>query len=131
MRPDGGGGRYRNDEAGSVSPYNNRPGGITQQEAYNRDFSVATCASSWMTHLSAAQLTELQQPITDKPKGKGMFTEIKNDVTKFVSEYRYIFYFLALALLVDQFLFKGIFRERLTSMMDKMVSKIEAKVAGE
>lgn len=60
-----------------------------------------------------------------------MFGEIKNDVTKFVSEYRYVFYFLMLALLMDQLIFKGVFRDRLHKMMENMIAKVEKKVAGE
>jgi hypothetical protein len=116
------------------------------------DWTASSCVPGGMTSLfqstdlsglyqaqAAQQMSELQHftriaaqqtPAPVKPQEKKtMFGEIKSDVTKFVSEYRYIFYFIALALLVDQFLFRGVFRERLQSMMDKMVTKIEQKIA--
>ena len=57
-----------------------------------------------------------------------MFSAIADDIKKFVLEYRGILYFLALALIVDHLLFKDVFRERLTSIIDKIVAKVEEKV---
>jgi hypothetical protein len=61
-------------------------------------------------------------------KRKSMFNEVKNDITTFVSEYRGVFYFIALAFLADHFIFRGIFRDRLQAMADKMVKKVEEKI---
>lgn len=57
-----------------------------------------------------------------------MFTEVASDVKSFLLEHRSMIYFLALALIVDHLFFKDAFRHRLQGMVDKMVSKVEAKI---
>ena len=58
-----------------------------------------------------------------------MFQEIKNDVSTFIKEHRGVIYFIALALLVDHFIFKGIFKARLQVMLESLIKKVEDKVA--
>lgn len=58
-----------------------------------------------------------------------MFQEVKKDVTDFVKEHRGVIYFIALALLIDHFLFKGVFKERLQKMTESLIKKVEDKVA--
>ena len=57
-----------------------------------------------------------------------MFQEVANDVKGFVRENKSLIYFIALALLVDHFFFHGKLKERLHTMVEKMVAKAEAKV---
>ncbi len=58
-----------------------------------------------------------------------MFGEVKKDVTTFIKEYRGVIYFIALFLLVDHFIFKGVFKERLQKMAESLITKVEAKVS--
>lgn len=58
-----------------------------------------------------------------------MFTEIAKDVKGFILEYRAVLYFLAVALLVDHFVFRGAFRARLQGCCDKVIAKVESKIA--
>ena len=76
-------------------------------------------------------LNALQQqaPLQGKPKERTMFQEIKNDVSTFIKEHRGVIYFIALALLVDHFIFKGIFTARLQVMLESLIKKVEDKVA--
>jgi hypothetical protein len=71
------------------------------------------------------------KPIGTNPPKKetGMFTEMWKDVKGFILEYRGVLYFLAAALIVDELVFKGAFRERLRGMADKIIAKVEAKVS--
>lgn len=71
---------------------------------------------------------ELSTLSKSKPKGASMFTEVASDVKSFLLEHRSMIYFLALALIVDHLFFKDAFRHRLQGMVDKMVSKVEAKI---
>lgn len=58
-----------------------------------------------------------------------MFQEVKNDVTTFIKEHRGVIYFVALTLLIDHLIFKGVFKARLQNMMESLISKVESKVS--
>jgi hypothetical protein len=62
-------------------------------------------------------------------KEKTLFQEIKNDVTGFIREHRGVIYFIALALLIDHFIFKGVFKTRLQAMLESLIAKVENKVS--
>lgn len=64
-----------------------------------------------------------------QPKERTMFQEVKNDVTVFIKEHRGVIYFIALALLIDHFIFRGVFKARLQAMLESLIGKVEAKVA--
>lgn len=68
-------------------------------------------------------------PSKDNSKERTMFQEVKNDVSTFIKEHRGVIYFVALALLVDHFIFKGVFKARLQGMLESLIGKVEAKVA--
>lgn len=57
-----------------------------------------------------------------------MFGEIVKDVKGFVIEHRGAIYFVAIALLIDHFVFAGAFKDRLKAMAEKIVGKIEQKI---
>lgn len=67
-------------------------------------------------------------PIQPTTRGKTMFQEITNDVKKFVIDNRGVIYFVAAALIIDHVIFKGVFRDRLQGMAEKLVGKIEAQI---
>lgn len=80
----------------------------------------------------SSSTSSLQNPpprVSATKKERTMFQEIKNDVSTFVKEHRGVIYFIALFLLVDHFIFKGVFKERLQKMMESLVKKVEDKVA--
>lgn len=58
-----------------------------------------------------------------------MFGEIARDLKSFVLEHRSTLYFLAIALILDHVLFKDAFRNRLQSVVDKIITKVEDKVS--
>lgn len=58
----------------------------------------------------------------------GMFKEMVNDVRGFFHENRFVIYTIALIFLADHFFFKGQFRERIRSTMEKMLCRCEDKV---
>lgn len=65
-----------------------------------------------------------------KPEGKkSMFKEISTDVKGFIVEHRSIIYFVAVALIVDHFVFNGAFKTRLSAMAEKIVGKVEEKIS--
>lgn len=101
--------------------------------------SYLTCANPsefvgstrWVGNPSTArtETAPAYKPQQDKPKGKGVFSQISNDVKTFIIEHRSIIYFVAAAILIDHFLFKGAFRERLQSVADRLVKRVEDKVS--
>ena len=58
-----------------------------------------------------------------------MFKELKTDVSNFIKEYRGVIYFTALALLIDHFIFRGVFKARLQAMLESLIAKVETKVS--
>lgn len=62
------------------------------------------------------------------PENKSMFKEIATDIKAFILEHRGIIYFIAFALILDHFFFRGAFKARLQSMADKVVTKVEEKI---
>jgi hypothetical protein len=61
-------------------------------------------------------------------KDTNMLKELVQDVRSFVNEHRSTFYMLGVILLVDHFVFNGSFRERLKSLVEKMLMKVEDKI---
>lgn len=57
-----------------------------------------------------------------------MFKEITADIKAFILEHRGVIYFVALALILDHFFFRGAFKARLQSMADRIVTKVEEKI---
>lgn len=84
-------------------------------------------------NLAQAVQQAFQQPPAaiqpTKTKERTVFQEIKNDVSSFIKEHRGVIYFIALALLIDHFIFKGVFKARLQAMLESLIGKVEAKVA--
>src|SRR5258708_7725821 len=58
----------------------------------------------------------LKRAIQQPAKEKTLFQEITTDVKSFIKEHRGIIYFVAVALIVDHFIFKGAFKARLQVM---------------
>lgn len=66
----------------------------------------------------------------DQPKkGVSVFSEMARDVKVCILEHRGTIYFIVLALLVDHLLFKDVFRHRLQGIVEKIIGKVEEKVA--
>jgi len=61
-------------------------------------------------------------------KGQNMLKNILNDVREFISLHRNVIYWLALAFLVDHFFLNGKFREKLNTLVEKLLKKIEKQV---
>lgn len=61
-------------------------------------------------------------------KEKSMFSEIATDIKSFIREHRGVIYFVLITLVIDHFFFRGAFKARLHSMIDKMVTKVEEKI---
>lgn len=57
-----------------------------------------------------------------------MFREITGDVKTFIVEHRSIIYFVAAALIIDHFVFRGAFKARLQAMAEKIVARVEEKI---
>jgi hypothetical protein len=68
-------------------------------------------------------------PTLTTKKELSMFKAVASDVKSFILEHRSTLYFLAFALLIDHFLFQDAFRNRLKAIVDKLVKKVEDKVA--
>lgn len=85
---------------------------------------MSACGDYGYDRVIAKQFVEPQ----NKPVEKTMFQEVVADVKTFVREHRGIIYFVAIALLMDHFVFQGIFKDRLKTMAGKIVGKIEAKL---
>lgn len=75
------------------------------------------------------ELRKTQPPQQPQPKEQSMFGEIAKDIKTFILEYRAVLYFIAIALILDEFIFKGAFRARLQGVADQIVKKVESKVA--
>lgn len=65
---------------------------------------------------------------TKQPEKKSMFKEITTDIKGFLLEHRGVIYFIAAALILDHFFFRGAFKARLQGMADKVVTKVEEKI---
>lgn len=64
-----------------------------------------------------------------KPKKKeGYMKELITDAKGFIKEHKSLFYWIALIALADHFIFEGTFRDKLKSIVQKMIGKLEAKV---
>lgn len=63
-----------------------------------------------------------------KTKEKSMFSEIATDIKSFIGEHRGVIYFVLITLVIDHFFFRGAFKARLHSMIDRMVTKVEEKI---
>ncbi len=80
-------------------------------------------------NIGKIELANERQPQQTKPESKSMFKSIATDVKSFVIEHRSIIYFIAAALLIDHFVFKGAFKTRLQAIAERIVKKVEDKVA--
>lgn len=104
--------------------------GLAQQQNMNSN----VFASLLYGNAGSSQNSQQQLPYTPPPpiagstKEKSMFKEITSDVRGFILEHRSIIYFLVFALLIDHLIFRGVFKARLESMVDKMVAKVEDKI---
>ena len=74
------------------------------------------------------RIIEKAKEALKQPQEKTMFGEIVKDVKGFVIEHRGAIYFVAIALLIDHFVFAGAFKDRLKAMAEKIVGKIEQKI---
>lgn len=121
--------------------YNAYQQGVGQQMSMNDVFNQArypsSCAmtSDCSTALSTAYIPprivthQSPNPTTPKPpEKKSMFKEITADIKSFLLEHRGVIYFIAAALILDHFIFRGAFKSRLQSMADRVVTKVEEKI---
>jgi hypothetical protein len=94
-------------------------------------FSTASELHQLQQYMAAQQAESFRQqkPTQTKKGTTTVFSEIAKDIKCFILEYRGVLYFLAAALILDELIFKGAFRARLQGMADKLIAKVEAKVA--
>ena len=87
-----------------------------------------TCGPHWQP--VAQSMQPVDRSFLTKPKKElSMFSEVARDVKSFLLEHRGVIYFIAIALIVDHLFFKDAFRHRLQAMADKMVQRVEDKIA--
>lgn len=73
-------------------------------------------------------LNDLDSKQELKPKETHMLTEIAGDMKKFVKDHKSVIYWVAVLLLVDHVFFQGAFKEKLKTMMGKLVGRVEEKL---
>lgn len=67
-----------------------------------------------------------------KPETKketNMITEVAKDAKAFIKEHKSAIYWTVMLLIIDHFFFHGAFKEKLKATMQKLVGKVESKVA--
>lgn len=62
--------------------------------------------------------------------GGNMFKELTGGLKKYVNEHQEMIYTIAIALLIDRFVFGGAFQERIKGIVEGFLSKAESKVKG-
>jgi hypothetical protein len=107
----------------------NRPGGLTSIYQSSSATGFCTGMAQVQHPMESEQVFKKKFEQLQPKKGKSMFSEIATDIKTFIMEHRGVIYFIALALLVDHLFFAGAFRARLQAMADKMVAKVEQKIA--
>ena len=85
---------------------------------------MASCYPSEL--ITQGVLSQLGTP--QQPKGKGMFRQMVDDVRSFMNEHRFVIYTVAIIFLIDHFFLKGVFRDRLQGIIERMVGKVEQKI---
>jgi hypothetical protein len=63
-----------------------------------------------------------------KSKEENMVTEVAQDLKKFIREHKSTIYIIAMLLIVDHFMFNGAMKEKLKSLVQNLVGKVEAKL---
>jgi hypothetical protein len=101
-----------------------------QMNAQNALFNLgANCGQNMQGALNAqSAYYPPAQTQTLPKKEKSMFKSIASDVKSFILEHRAVIYFIAAALLLDHFFFRGAFKARLQGMADRLVTKVEEKI---
>lgn len=100
--------------------------GMMGGNAYQNGSCASTCAGGAEDFAFTRGLPPA--PSTKSPEKKSMFKEIATDIKAFILEHRGVIYFIAFALIVDHFFFKGAFKARLEQMAEKIVAKVEEKI---
>lgn len=103
----------------------------SQQMAMQNIYGLgALQAGSPQPRVPASSQNPYIQPQTSPTlkKEKSMFKEIVADMRSFILEHRSVIYFLAFALMVDHFVFRGAFKARLQGCVDRMITKVEEKI---
>lgn len=75
------------------------------------------------------KLTDATATETKKPKETNMITEVAKDAKAFIKEHKSAIYWTVMLLIIDHFFFHGAFKEKLKATMQKLVGKVESKVA--
>jgi hypothetical protein len=98
-----------------------------QMNAQNALFNLGANCGQNMQSAQNAYYPPAQTQTLPK-KEKSMFKAIACDVKSFILEHRAVIYFIAAALLLDHFFFRGAFKARLQGMADRLVTKVEEKI---
>lgn len=61
-------------------------------------------------------------------EGVNMITEVVKDLKQFVRDHKSTVYVIAILLIVDHFMFNGAMKEKLQSLMQNLIGKVEAKL---
>lgn len=61
----------------------------------------------------------------------GMLKTVGSDFKTFLTDNKSVIYTIAVLFLMDQLLFQGAFRERLHSLMNKFLGKVESQIDGD
>ena len=64
----------------------------------------------------------------NKPEETNMVKEVVQDLKSFIKDHKSTIYLIAVLLIVDHFVFNGSMKEKLKSMMQNLVGKVENKL---
>lgn len=97
----------------------------SNSEDRDKDYSA-------MTDLMAQNQQNVQgEPMVQSSGNNESFLKsVVGDTRAFIAEHKNIIYTIAILFLVDHFIFDGGFRNKLKSLMDKMINKVESKIDG-
>lgn len=110
---------------GQNNAYNNQQ--LVQE--FGSIISYAGSPPSTTQRVTIAGSVPISGLLDIKPKKKeGYMKELIKDAKDFIKEHKGLFYWIALIALADHFIFEGTFRDKLKSIVQKMIGKLETKV---
>jgi len=74
------------------------------------------------------QTTKPKEQIEKTKPKEGKMKQLLTDAKTFIKEHKSVLYTIAIIILIDHFVFEGKFREKLKSLIDKAIGKLEKKV---
>lgn len=86
--------------------------------------------ADWDRLISLMQTSKKENLNMENDKHNFLTTTIK-DMKGFISEHKNVIYTVLVIFLVDHFIFEGSFRERLKSIVNGLINKVEKKLEGQ